>query len=59
MSNASIDIDTLDVAKLSPAAVTTLGDSALGHAVRRMLECGAVGADPAAPAPIAAHESHV
>ena len=59
MSDTPIDIDTLDAAVLSSAALTRLGDSALGHAVRRMLERCNPGPDPAEPDSIAAHDSHI
>jgi hypothetical protein len=59
MSDTSIDIDTLDAAVLSAGTVARLGDSALGHAVRRVLERCDFGSDQTAPDPIAAHDSHI
>lgn len=59
MTDTSIDLDTLDVATLPSAAITTLGDSALGHAVRRALERDDMRSDNTALDPIAAHDSHV
>jgi hypothetical protein len=59
MSDDLIDSGALDVATLSDDHVAALGDSALGHAVRRMLALGDASRGPAAVDPIAAHDSHV
>jgi hypothetical protein len=56
---SSVDIDVLDVSDLSASDVTTLADSALGHAVRRALTSNASGANLEMGRTIAAHDSHV
>jgi FXSXX-COOH protein len=53
MSDDLADIDPVGVQELPPARLAELGDSALGHAVRRLLRVsgkadGSVGAPPIA-----------
>ena len=59
MSDGIIDIDALGVTGLSPCDIAGLGDSALGHAVRRLLALRNAGCDADAADTIAAHDSHV
>lgn len=59
MSDDLIDLNVLNVATLSDDDVAALGDSALGHAVRRVLTLGVAGRGAGAADPIAAHDSHV
>lgn len=49
----------LDVSALSGADLILLGDSALGHAVRRALALSRGGQDPDSVDTIAAHDSHI
>ena len=53
MSDDLLDIEAVDVHELPPAQLAELGDSALGHAVRRLLRVsgkadGSVSAPPIA-----------
>jgi hypothetical protein len=59
MSDDAIDIGGLDLTGLAAANVATLGDSVLGHALRRALAASEANRDPGAVEPIAAHDSHV
>jgi hypothetical protein len=59
MNDNSIEVEPLDVAALSPDDVASLGDCALGHAVRRRLALGSAEDNPEARDLIAAFESHV
>jgi hypothetical protein len=59
MSDDPVDIRALDVATLSDFDVATLGDSVLGHAVRRVLAAGGGGRASNEASAIAAHDSHV
>jgi hypothetical protein len=49
----------LDVASVSPESLAALGDSALGHALRRILALGTPGTGCGEPDAIAAHDSHL
>ena len=60
MSDESVDIDVLDVSDLFASDVAALGDSVLGHAVRRALASDASGGKlEVGGVTIAAHDSHV
>jgi FXSXX-COOH protein len=59
MSDGPIDVDALKVSDLSPDSVAGLGDSALGHALHRVLATDVSRLGPDAPETIAAHDSHV
>jgi hypothetical protein len=54
-----VAIDPLDVMSLPHDGLATLGDSALGHAVRRALALGPLGAGYSEPDAIAVHDSHL
>jgi FXSXX-COOH protein len=49
-----IDVGSVDATALSLAQVQALGDSALGHALRRMIEDRADAGPPAGREPVAA-----
>jgi hypothetical protein len=52
------DIDALDLTAIGSCDVTALGDTVLGHALRRLISLSAK-ADPDTADPIAAHDSYV
>lgn len=55
-----VAIDPLDVMPLPHRdGLAALGDSALGHAVRRALALGPLGAGYSEPDVIAVHDSHL
>lgn len=58
MTDDQGDFAALDVSGLGPSDVAALGDSALGHAVRRARALHDA-ADGRSAVPIAAHDSHV
>jgi hypothetical protein len=53
------DIAALDASALGPGDVAALGDSALGHAVRRARALYDSPQDACSADPVAAHDSHV
>ncbi len=59
MNDDLADVGTLDVTGLPADDVAALGDSALGHAVRRLLALGPASRDPNAADLFAVHDSHV
>jgi hypothetical protein len=59
LSDDLIDVDILDVTTLPLGDVAVLGDSVLGHAVRRRLTHGTRAQDVGPADAIAAHDSHV
>lgn len=59
MSDNPIASGPLDVTAVPHDGLVALGDSVLGHAVRRILALGPHGAAHSEPDPIAAHDSHV
>ena len=59
MNDDLIDVGALDVTELHHGEVAALGDSALGHAVRRVVALGPASRDPNATDLIAVHDSHV
>ena len=59
MSDNRFAIGPLDAASVPHDGVAAHGDSALDHAVRRILALGPPGAGYSEPDPIAAHDSHV
>jgi hypothetical protein len=60
MSDALAGIGTLDLTLVSHDDVQALGDSVIGHALRRALGLTSPGAqDPDSVNPIAAHDSYV
>ena len=54
MGDDLIDVDSIDATGLSSAQVQALGDSVLGHALRRVIEDRADAGPPAGREPIAA-----
>lgn len=60
MSDMLVDNDVLDLAAIGPSDVAALGDTVLGHALRRLLALSSpAAADPDGADPIAAHDSYV
>jgi hypothetical protein len=59
MSDHPNAIGPLDAASVPHDSRAAYGDSALDHAVRRILALGPPGAGYSEPDPIAAHDSHV
>lgn len=61
MSDATADVSALDLTSIGNADISALGDSVIGHALRRALALappgdGALDADSE---PIASHDSYV
>lgn len=59
MSDTLVDVDALDLTAIGPSDVTALGDTVLGHALRRLLTLSPSAADFDRADPIAAHDSYV
>jgi hypothetical protein len=60
MRDTRADIDALDLSAIGPGDVMVLGDTVLGHALRRLLALDpSPAADPDQADPIAAHDSYV
>jgi FXSXX-COOH protein len=60
MSDTRVDIDAVDLTAIRLSDVTALGDTVLGHALRRLLALSPSAAtDPDRANPIAAHDSYV
>jgi hypothetical protein len=59
MGDDMVGTTTLDVTVLGSDSLARIGDSVLGHAVRRLLAIGSDDGGAAAIAPIAAHDSYV
>jgi hypothetical protein len=60
MRDTLVDIDALDLSAVGSGDVTALGDTVLGHALRRLLAPGpSAAADPDQADPIAVHDSYV
>lgn len=59
MTDDLSDTAVFDVSAIGTSAVAALGDSALGHAIRRARALDDPLPDARAADPIAAHDSHV
>ena len=60
MSDSLVDIDALDLSAIELGDVRALGDTVLGHALRRLLALRpSATADPDTGDPIAVHDSYV
>jgi|KBSMisStaDraftv2_1062788.scaffolds.fasta_scaffold85308_5 hypothetical protein len=60
MSDATADVSALDLTSIDNADVSTLGESAIGHALRRALALAPPGGAPESDSdPIASHDSYV
>ena len=59
-ASASREVEVIDVGRLTSVVMATLGDSALGYAVRRVLQSTDGTRDSAATSPpMAAFQSHI
>lgn len=59
MSNDHVDVDLLDVTALNPCVVDAMGESVLGHALRRVLAQADSARNHDADCIVAAHDSHI